>query len=57
MPGSRTWGGASTFGFAVLWASNWLAFKNITLQRLQAKKGDPFLTWIAAALSRAAKGL
>jgi len=37
--GVTTCGGASTFGFAVLLASNWLAFRNITLQRLQAKKG------------------
>jgi hypothetical protein len=34
-----TAGGASTFGFAVLFASNWVAFENITLQRLQALKG------------------
>jgi hypothetical protein len=34
-----TAGGASTLGFAVLLASNWLAFRNMTLQRLQAKNG------------------
>jgi hypothetical protein len=32
-------GGISTLGLAVLLASNWLAFRNITLQRLQAWKG------------------
>lgn len=34
--GVTTASGASTFGFVVLFASNWAAFRNMTLQRLQA---------------------
>lgn len=30
-------GGISTLGFAVLLASNWLAFRNITLQQPEAR--------------------
>ena len=37
--GVTTAGGASTSGFGALLASNWLAFTNITLQRLQAWNG------------------
>jgi hypothetical protein len=51
--GVTTAGDASTLGFAVPLASNWAAFKNITLHRRQAQKG---VSWRAPVLRSTLRG-